>query len=240
MPRFFVDALCETTVVCGDDARHIAKSLRMAPGESLTLCDGRGREAQGVIVSLSPDAVTVRIGESAPAPTEPSLFLSLYLALAKGDKPDLVVQKAVELGASEIVLVLTERCVSRPKPAEGEKKVARLQKIAAEAAKQCGRGRIPAVRGILPLKKAIDEMQQFPCRFALYEGSCPPLRAQLPADCTRIALLSGCEGGFSRAEIEQVQSANIAAASLGPRILRCETAPIAALAAVMFALGEMD
>ncbi len=240
MPRFFVDALADTVVIAGEDARHIAKSLRMAAGEALTLCDGRGHEAQGVIVSLSPDAVSVRLGEAAACAAEPRTRVSLYLAVPKGDKPELVVQKAVELGATEIVLFLSARCISRPKGDDAAKKVQRLQKIANEAAKQCGRGILPAVRGILSFSQLLQEMQQFDNCFVLYEGLCQPLRQQLPARGATTALLIGSEGGFSPEEIAQAGACGVRAASLGKRILRCETAPIAALAAIMFALGEMD
>ncbi len=240
MPRFFVDGLAETVVITGEDARHISKSLRMAAGEALTLCDGRGCEAQGVIASLSPDAVSVRLGEAAVCAAEPETKVSLYLALSKGDKMELVVQKAVELGAAEIVLFLSSRCISRPKGDDAVKKTLRLQKIANEAAKQCGRGILPPVRGIIAFSQALGETQQFDRRLILYEGVCEPLRQQLPKRGASVALFIGSEGGFSPEEIAQSQNSGVCAASLGKRILRCETAPIAALAAVMFALGEMD
>ncbi|MDF3004590.1 MAG: rRNA ((1498)-N(3))-methyltransferase [Oscillospiraceae bacterium] len=240
MPRFFVDDLSETVVITGEDARHISKSLRMTAGEPLTLCNGKGQEAKGVIVSLSPDAVSVRLGEAASCIAEPQTQVSLYLAMPKGDKLDLVVQKAVELGAAEIVLFLSSRCISRPKGDDVVKKLQRLQKIANEAAKQCGRGILPPVRGILSFNQAIKEVQQFSSCFVLYEGVCESLRAQLPRPGTSLALLIGSEGGFSVEEIMQANESGIHTASLGKRILRCETAPIVALAAVMFALGEMD
>ncbi|WMJ82626.1 16S rRNA (uracil(1498)-N(3))-methyltransferase [Oscillospiraceae bacterium LTW-04] len=240
MPRFFVDGLSETVVITGEDARHISKSLRMTAGEPLTLCDGKGLEAKGVIVSLSPDAVSVRLGEAATCIAEPQTQIRLYLAMPKGDKLELVIQKAVELGAAEIVLFLSSRCISRPKGDDVAKKVHRLQKIANEAAKQCGRGILPSVRGILSFAQAIKEAQQFDNCFVLYEGMCKPLRAQLPKRGATLALLVGSEGGFSVEEIAQATECGVRTASLGKRILRCETAPIAALAAVMFALGEMD
>ncbi len=240
MPRFFVDALNDTVVITGEDARHIAKSLRMAAGEALTLCDGRGLEAQGVIVSLSPDAVSVRLGEASRCAAEPQTKISLYLAMPKGDKAELAVQKAVELGAVEIVLFLSSRCISRPKGENAAKKVWRLQKIADEAAKQSGRGILPTVRGLLSFSQVLQEMQQFDNCFVLYEGLCTPLRRQLPERGAAIALLIGSEGGFAPEEIMQAEARGVRAASLGARILRCETAPIAATAAVLFALGEMD
>lgn len=240
MPRFFVEALSDTVVMTGEDARHISRSLRMRVGESLTLCDGRRNEAEGTIVSFSADAVSVRLREFYPSESEPKTEVSLYLAVSKGDKLELVVQKAVEIGAAEIVLLLTSRCISRPKGPDAEKKVARLQRIALEAAKQSGRGRVPAVRGILSFSQALDEMEQFPASFTLYEGECPPLRAQLPGAPCKTALLIGSEGGFSPDEIAVARAHSVCPASLGPRILRCETAPLAALSALLFAMGDLD
>ncbi|MBP1556374.1 MAG: 16S rRNA (uracil(1498)-N(3))-methyltransferase [Oscillospiraceae bacterium] len=240
MPRFFVSELLPLTVITGDDARHISKSLRMTAGESLTLCDGNSNEADGVIESLSADAVSVRLGATTVSAAEPQTKVSLYIAFPKGDKAELIVQKSVELGASEIVFLLTSRCISRPKANDADKKISRLQKIADEAAKQCGRGILPKVRGILSFEQALAEMESFDCALTLYEGGCPPMRASLPEKGKRIALLTGSEGGFSIDEIEKAKEFGVLPVSLGKRILRCETAPIAALSAVMFSLGEMD
>lgn len=240
MPRFFVEELCPLTVLTGDSARHISKSLRMRAGETLTLCDGKGVEADGVIESLSADAVSVRLGQTKPTAAEPETRVSLYLAMPKGDKAELVIQKSVELGVSEIVFLLTSRCISRPKPQEFSKKLVRLQKIADEAAGQCGRGILPQVRGLLSFEQTLEEMQQFDSAFTLYEGDCPAFRASLPQRGSKAALLIGSEGGFSPEEIEKAKSAKVLPVSLGKRILRCETAPIAALSALMFSLGEMD
>ena len=240
MPRFFVDELCETTVIYGEDANHIARSLRMRVGEHLTLCDGNCGEAQGEIVSLSPDAVTVRLGQRMPSQSEPALRLSLYIALPKGDKADWMVQKCVELGAHELIFVLTERCISRPDKKEGEKKIARLQRIANEAAGQSGRGILPRVEGILPFGEALARMGGQANSFLLYEGECQPLRAQPSPDIKQLSLFTGCEGGFSPDEVRRCIESSVLPASLGKRILRCETAPVAATSAVMFYCGQMD
>lgn len=240
MPRFFVSELSPLTVITGDDARHISRSLRMTAGETLTLCDGASNEAEGVIESLSADAVSVRLGQTRVSAAEPKTKITLYIAFPKGDKAELIVQKSVELGVSEIVFLLTSRCISRPKPNDAEKKISRLQKIADEAAKQCGRGILPPVRGILSFEAALAEMSGFDSAFTLYEGECPAMRASLPERGKKIALLTGSEGGFSAEEIARAKSAGVLPVSLGKRILRCETAPIAALSAVMFSLGEMD
>lgn len=240
MPRFFVEQLDELTVLTGENARHISKSLRMQAGETITLCDGNGKEADGVIQSLSADAVSVKLGETKVSATEPQTKVSLYLAMPKGDKAELVVQKAVELGVYEVVFLLTSRCISRPKDSDAPKKIARYQKIADEAAKQCGRGILPKVRGILNFDQTLAEMQQFDKAFTLYEGECPAFRNALPNRGERVALLIGSEGGFSPEEIEKAVEKGVSPVSLGKRILRCETAPIAALAALMFSVGEMD
>lgn len=240
MPRFFVEELLPLTVITGDDAKHISKSLRMSAGESLTLCDKKGSEANGVIESLSPDAVSVKLGEAHVSAAEPQTKVSLFLAMPKGDKAELVIQKSVELGAFETVLLLTSRCISRPKQADAAKKLLRLQKISDEAAKQCGRAILPRVSGILSFEQALAQMQQFDSAFTLYEGDCPSFRKALPRRGDKIALLIGSEGGFSPQEIEAARAAGVEPVSLGKRILRCETAPIAALSALMFALGEMD
>ena len=239
MPRFFVEELTETTVIYGADAGHISRSLRMKAGEGVVLCDGRGNEAQGVIVSLSSDAVTVRLGEVSPSQSEPSCEVALFIALPKGDKLDFIVQKAVELGASSIHLVITSRCISRPK-GDVQGKLNRLNKIVFEAAGQCGRGKVPLVKGMLSFDEALYQMQQFDNAFTLYEGECPSLRSSLPKSCRSLALFTGCEGGFSSEEVLKIKEHGILLSSLGKRILRCETAPLAALSAVMFALGEMD
>jgi 16S rRNA (uracil1498-N3)-methyltransferase len=240
MKRFFVDSIGRVCEITGQDARHIAKSLRLRPGEKIMLCDGRGQEAAAEIVKIGENSVLTEAEAPGKSEAEPGLHVALYLALAKGDKTDWVVQKAVELGASEIVLVLTRRCVARPKPGEDAKKIARWQTIAREAAMQSGRGVIPKVRGVLGYRDALSEMAAFDQAFLLYEGQCRPLgEALLRTQGGTLALMSGSEGGFEPAEAEEAEKAGVVAVSLGKRILRCETAPVAALAAVMFSLNEM-
>ena len=146
MPRFFVPPFSgEETAVTGEDGRHIARSLRMKVGEPLTLCDGVGTDYQCEITGFSGEKVWVRVLERAPSQSEPSIKVTVYQGIPKGDKMDAIVQKAVELGACEIVPVAMRRCVSRPDEKSAAKKTARWQKIADEAAKQSGRGILPQV-----------------------------------------------------------------------------------------------
>ena len=149
MPRFFVDKsqIEDANIVLrGDDAHHVARSLRMAVGDELTVCDREGREYRCRISGFEEDqAVFAEILSSAEASNEPPCRIRLFQALPKGDKLDTVIQKAVECGASEIYPFESERCVVRVKPEAEERKTERRQKIATEAAKQCGRSVLPVV-----------------------------------------------------------------------------------------------
>ena len=149
MPRFFVDSVESDTVeITGGDARHIALSLRMKIGERLVLCDGNGREAECEIKEICPESVVLSVVSRCDSKAEPKTEVILYQALPKFDKFEYIVQKSVELGVSRIVPVLTSRCISRPDEKTMAKKIERLQKIADEAAKQSGRGRLPKVSGL--------------------------------------------------------------------------------------------
>ena len=235
MPRFFVPSLAgETLVLTGENGRHIAKSLRCRAGEELTLCDGRGQDARGVITALEEEEVTVQITCREPSRSELPCQVTLYQALPKGDKLELIVQKAVELGVHAIVPVLTSRCVSRPDPRGMEKKRERLGKIAREAAGQSGRGIIPQVRPLLPYREALEEMAASPCPILFYEEAQGPLGPLLEPRPPAITVMVGSEGGFSPAEAEEARERGIPLCTMGPRILRCETAPLYALSAIGF------
>ena len=232
MPRFFVPAPPDvggTAVITGDDARHIAGALRMAPGEPLTLCDGAGQDYLCRIESLARDAVTLRVERSEKSIGESSLSVTLYMGLPKADKLELVIQKSVELGAVRIVPTVTARSIARIDPRDSEKKTARWQRIAAEAAGQSGRGIIPTVEPPITLRAALPRLARENVLLC-YEGGGAPLGDLVsPAD-ESVSLLIGPEGGFAPEEVEAVVAGGGRLATLGTRILRCETAPLAALA----------
>ena len=233
MPRFFVPDLSgDVLTLSGEDGRHAAKSLRCRVGEELELCDGRGAECLCAVAAVEGDTLTLRVVERRPSRGELPCRVSLYQALPKGDKLELIVQKAVELGAAEIVLVLTQRCVSRPDSRAVEKKRERLQKIALEAAKQSGRGVVPQVAPLLDFPAALAEMARAACPLFFYEGGGEPLGKALSARPGSIALMVGPEGGFDPAEAQAARDAGLRVCTLGPRILRCETAPLYALSAI--------
>ena len=233
MPRFFVPDLSgDVLTLSGEDGRHAAKSLRCRVGEELELCDGRGAECLCAVAAVEGDTLTLRVVERRPSRGELPCRVSLYQALPKGDKLELIVQMAVELGAAEIVPVLTQRCVSRPDSRAVEKKRERLQKIALEAAKQSGRGVVPQVAPLLDFPAALAEMARSACPLFFYEGGGEPLGKALSARPGSIALMVGPEGGFDPAEAQAARDAGLRVCTLGPRILRCETAPLYALSAI--------
>lgn len=238
MPRFFTDAIQgNQALILGPDARHLSKVLRIRPGEELTVCDGRGTDYRCRVVQAEEEAVRLEICSSGPNETEPRLSVTLYQALPKGDKLEWILQKAVELGAARIVPVQTRYCVAKLTQKEYEKKRPRYERIVLEAAKQCGRGIIPEVGDLLTLEQALAECTSR--AIVCYEGGGSPIRDLVRPEDETLSLLIGSEGGFSPEEIHLCESAGIARATLGKRILRCETAPIAALTLVFAAAGEM-
>ena len=244
MPRFFSDAVqfddasqTGTAVIDGEDGRHIARSLRMRPGEALTLSDGAGFDYDGEIAEISGDTVTVRLMQKSQNRSEPTLRVTLYPGMPKGDKLELVVQKATELGAAEITPVLTARSVSRPDAKAAAKKQERLQRIALEAAKQSGRGAVPKIGAMTGFPDAVRAAKG--TKILFYEGGGLPLSDCLPAGETEVSVFIGPEGGFDAEEVQFAKENGVLTATLGPRILRTETAPLAALAILMYMTGNM-
>jgi 16S rRNA (uracil1498-N3)-methyltransferase len=242
MAWFFADTAITTEdyTITGEDAAHISRSLRMREGEGLTLCTPDGRRYECAITTITRDTVTVRVLSSTVCEQEPTLRVTLCVAMMKGDKLDDVIQKAVELGVTEIIPFLSARCISRPDEKSLTKKLARWQKIADNAASQSRRGIIPQVRPCIPIGGLPDRIADCEKAIVFYECGGEPMKAILPADTRSVALITGAEGGFEEAEIDALRAAGVAVATLGKRILRAQTAPIAALCAAMFLTGNMD
>lgn len=240
MPRFFTETINETKgTISGDDAKHIAKVLRMHAGEKLVACDCQGFDYDCVIDSLTDKEVELSVERKYLSETEPSVRVTLYQAMPKSDKMELIIQKAVELGVSAIVPVQTKRCVSRPDAKSMAKKLERYNRIALEAAKQCGRGRIPQVLPMLDFTEAIKAMKEDQRAFLFYENSTSSFRKELEQGVSSVSIMVGAEGGFEEEEVQKALDLDIASLSLGKRILRCETAPLAALSIIMYETGNM-
>ena len=241
MAWFFVDEVISNTVeITGEDAKHISKSLRMAVGESLTLCSADGRRHDCKIKSVTADSVFVDVLSSTVCEQEPSVKITLFMALTKGDKMDDIVQKSVELGVYEIVPILTARCISRPDEKQIKKKVQRWQKIAENAARQSRRGIIPAVCDMMTLKNASDKVSLYEKAIVFYECGGEKIRDIVDENVKSLAMFVGSEGGFEETEIELLKANGVLPATLGARILRAQTAPLAGITAVMYQTKNLE
>ncbi|MCD7823413.1 MAG: 16S rRNA (uracil(1498)-N(3))-methyltransferase [Oscillospiraceae bacterium] len=239
MPRFFVSEPPSGGIITidGSDAVHIGKSLRMAVGDELTVCRN-GIDYQCEIIGITREDVTLKVISESPS-NEPNIQLTLFMAMPKLDKLELIVQKSVELGVVRICPVLTKRCISRPDNERFKSKRERLQKIALEAAKQSGRGIIPEVSDIMSFDRCVSEMARMDLGIVCYEKGGVSLRDIEISKAQKIGLFIGSEGGFEPGEIEILEESGIRKVWLGDRILRCETAPLAATTIIMFLTGNM-
>ncbi|MCI6433591.1 MAG: 16S rRNA (uracil(1498)-N(3))-methyltransferase [Clostridiales bacterium] len=242
MTRFFVEAQDlsgDVLHLTGENFQH-ARVLRLKPGEKLLVCDGQGREALCQVRQVGASDMELEILERRDSETEAAVKVSVYMAFSKADKLEHVIQKATELGAYEIVAFPSARCVSRPDEKGLKKKLERWQKIAASAAEQSGRGRIPQVITLGSFQEALERAAQADKALLFYENEhAVTLRMALEeGSWSTASLLTGPEGGLEEAEVEQARKAGFQVCTLGKRILRCETAPLCALSAVMYAAGE--
>ncbi|SMC93779.1 16S rRNA (uracil(1498)-N(3))-methyltransferase [Sporomusa malonica] len=243
MRRFFIDApISQTMVIDGTDARHIASVLRMTAGDTVLVSGQNKKSGKAEITQVSPEAVQLRLIELIEDKTEPPLAVYLVQGLAKGEKMDFIVQKAVELGVYGIIPAVTEHCVVKYDLAKQTEKVARWQKIAREAAKQCGRSYIPE---ILPVTRLADVLKNnefvSASKIMLYEGQASQGLKQTLTETGRptYLLFIGPEGGFSSDEVELCLGHGVKVVTMGPRIMRTETAALAALTAVMYQCGDL-
>ena len=229
MTRFFVapEEMQEQFLVLKEENAAHAKVLRLKNGEQVLVCDGQGNEALCTVSDVSPGLISLVVMQRRSSDTEPGVRVSVYMAFSKGDKLEHVIQKATELGAYEIVAFPSERCVSRPDEKSLKKKLERWQKIAASAAEQSGRGRIPQVVVMPSFAAALERGAKADLSILFYENE--------RATTLHMAL---DQGGLEQREVEQAEKAGFRVCTLGKRILRCETAPLCALSAVMYASGE--
>lgn len=239
MPKFFVpheNIGDDRAYIRGADANHVARVLRGRKGEEIIICDGAGVDYTCVIEDITPDEVSLSIKEKIPCVAEPSVKITLFMALPKGDKMDYVIQKAVELGVYEIVPFSAARCVVKLDGKSGAKKTERWQKIAEAAAKQSGRGIVPAVHEPISFKEMVSRAEEFQLPLFCYE--CEEensLKKTLSAgEFKNACVVVGPEGGFDRVEVEQAIAQGFKSVSLGKRILRCETAPGCAICAILY------
>ena len=242
MPWFFTDREIDADkyIIEGETARHMLKSLRMKQGEELTLVTPSGIQLDCVLALASNDTAEVDIISRKTCENEPDVKITLYQALPKGDKMDYIVQKCVELGISEIVPVISARCVSRPDEKSLRKKLLRWQKIALEAAQQSLRGIIPKIGAALSFRQAVEKSKENELNIFFYELGGESVAQILTDKPKTIGFFIGSEGGFEEKEAQLAAEAGAKTATLGKRILRAETAPLAALSVIMYQTGNFD
>ena len=242
MVRFFAqpeELAGDSVILTGENAQH-AKVLRLKSGEEVLVCDGDGQECLCRVAEFDGKELTLTVCDRRDSVTEAAVRVSVYMAFPKADKLEHVIQKATELGAYEIVAFPSGRCVSRPDEKSLKKKLERWQKIAASAAEQSGRGRIPQVIALGSYAEALSRAAQADKALMFYENEqAVTLKMALSGGGYKtVSLLTGPEGGLEEKEVEQARAAGLQVCTLGKRILRCETAPLCALSAVMYDAGE--
>ena len=242
MTRFFVSSEEwneRNLLLTGENAQH-AKVLRLKEGEQVLVCDGAGREALCAVETVGNKEITLSVLKVQDSTSEAGVRVSVYMAFPKADKLEHVIQKATELGAYEIVAFPSARCVSKPDEKSLKKKLERWQKIAASAAEQSGRGIIPNVVVLGSYREALSRASLCDLAILFYENEhATTLRMALESGVYRsVSILSGPEGGLEETEVEKAREAGLRICTLGKRILRCETAPLCGLSAIMYAAGE--
>lgn len=243
MPKYFTepenikDGFIE---IFSDEAKHILNVMRMEIGDTLTICDGQSNDCLCRICETGKNCLKAKIEETTKSESEPKTKITLYQGLPKSDKMELIIQKCVEIGVCRIVPVITERAVVKiEKGAKEDKKTERWQKIAESAAKQSGRGIIPAVERPMKFKDAIEEAVKNGEAIIPYENEKDRGLKEFVKNskAENIGIFIGPEGGFDKKEIEFAVENGVMSVTLGKRILRTETAGIVTSAIVLYELG---
>lgn len=240
MQKLFVENISDEKIILdGESARHIAKSLRMRVGDVICVTDGGGEDHGCQIEEITKDEVVLKVCYKQVCESEPTCKVTIYQSVPKSTKLEDIIQKCVELGVTEIVPTLTKRCVSRPDDKSAGKKNQRYQKIALEAAQQSGRGIVPKIENMKTLKQALAE-DESEVKIVFFEGGGRKLTDIIDKNTKSVSIFIGPEGGFEEAEVEQIELAGGVRATLGKRILRTQTAPVAGLTAIMLLTGNLE
>ncbi|MEF2964740.1 16S rRNA (uracil(1498)-N(3))-methyltransferase [Paenibacillus sp. M1] len=251
MQRYFIDPGQfgdKQVAITGEDARHIGKVMRSKPGDKVIVSDGDSREALAGIVSIEPQEVIAEIIERLEPAGEPWLQVAVAQSLPKGDKMETVIQKCTEIGAASFVPFISERTVVQYDGKKEEKRTLRWRKIAKEAAEQAHRSRIPAIEAPLVWRELLAGFSAYDLICLCYEKENgrqlrdvlkPFVDKLAPGQACRVAVIVGPEGGFSESEVAEAEAAGAVSVGLGRRILRTETAAMAALTCIMYESGEM-
>lgn len=248
MQRYFVmpeqlDA--DRAILTGDDARHLIRVMRTAPGDKVIVCDGAGRECVAEVTELEQDRVRLRIVEERAPLGEPALDVWIAQSLPKADKLETVIQKGTEIGATAFLPFVSERTVVQYDAKKEAKRLDRWRKIAKEAAEQAHRGKVPDVREPMTWSQLLTAAEQAGLALICYEKENTSLLRDALRDAAPlvgrgpILVMIGPEGGFTEGEAEEAQRRGCLPVGLGRRILRTETAGLVAAACILYESGEM-
>jgi len=240
MPTFFVERRNiegDTALLSGTEAGHMLRSLRLSVGDSFYAFDEEGNRYRMRILEATSRSLRAEVLETAPPEPPPDVEITLLVGLPKADKMDFILEKATELGCSRVVPFRSSRTIPRLDGREARRKILRWERVALAAAKQCGSGRVPEIPGLVSFPEAIAIGARSAGRIVLYEGVgrfglARALAGMETADS--VSLLIGPEGGFSEEEVREAESAGFVRTGLGQRILRVETAALAAVAMVTY------
>lgn len=247
MPKFFVaksSVLEDEIIIQDENVNHIKNVLRLSSGDNLLINDRQGKDYKCIISLIENNVIKAKIMEASDSTVEPVIETVLFQSLVKGEKMELVIQKAIEIGVTKIIPICTSRCVVKLENAKKTaSKVERWNKIAESAAKQSGRGIVPIVPEPLTFKQALEYAAEH------LQAACIPyekerentIRAFLTStNANSFGIFIGPEGGFTEEEIAAAKESEVASITLGPRILRSETAGLVVLANMMYEMGEMN
>lgn len=243
MRRIFIsDLLKEKLTITGPDAHHLAHVMRGRVGDHIVVADDEGKVGEYVMTAFTDSSVSLELVEYLAENTESPVKITLAQCLPKGDKLELITQKATELGVNSIVPLTSDNCVVRYDAKKAQAKQEKWQKIANEAGKQCGRSLLPEVEPVTPLKNWLKAMAHEDMALCMcYENEEQIGIKEFLTNCRhkRIAVVIGPEGGFSLDEVAYAHSLGITPVSLGNRILRAETAAIAAVTIIQYEAGDL-
>ncbi len=238
--RYFLTQLNNTTaVVDGTEAAHLIKVMRIKPGDTVILTDKTGYDYTAVAQDIGKDRITFEIISKEKNPAEPTVNLTVYMALPKADKLEFITQKMCELGAVRLAPFVSEYCVAQ-KSKKDDNKITRLQKISDEACKQSGRSAPMIVEKTATFKEILPQLESYDKVILFYEHGREKLRDTDFSECKNVAVIIGSEGGFSQKEADLMVEKGAVNIVLGSRILRCETAAVTGVSLVMYSLGQLE
>lgn len=244
MARFFVpdsNLNGDKIIITGTDVKHISRVLRLNPGEKIDVVVSEGKEFEAVIREITNKEVLCQVISAKKVSTEPPIVITLYQGLPKSDKMELVIQKATEVGISRVVPVVCERTVVKLDDKKAKERQVRWQRIAEEAAKQSRRTAIPEVSTPITFAKAVSQINSDSFAIMPWEEHTGTGLKEILKEVSvnNIAIFIGPEGGLTEVEADLAQNNGIHLVSLGPRILRTETAGIVSVAIVLYELGDL-